>query len=748
MESKAELLAPVGCEENFYAAINYGANAVYIGLTDFSARKNAGNFTLEKLPYYIAYAHLFGVKVYVAVNTVIKNDELPHYFDVIDKAYRTGADAFIVQDVFLGRTLKKLFPSICLHLSTQAGINNLDGAKQAVARGFSRVILARETPFEEIKKIAEIVETEVFVQGALCTCFSGHCYFSSFIGGKSGNRGLCRQPCRKLYKYEGKGVSDEMRYALSLSDLSLSKKVDLLITAGVKSFKIEGRMRSFEYVCASCDFYSEILEGRYNRTKAENLFKTYNRGGYTEGLCFGQDKKLISDKIQNHAGLVVGKVSSVYKNRLETSDMKYEPHEGDCFKIITDGVETGNAVATAENGKIVIKFRQKAYAGSSLSLTKDCALAKTYKSDKKLFEVNSRMILKAGQLPVLIVNGVAYSGDNPVQKALNYPLTKSEIKDNLRKTDVYPFNVTPSCETDGDVFLPKKDINALRAKAYKEYFYSFLSRDIKISKNEDVSFDFKNNYKHDEMFGQRLALISDSFDFPYFSKGKFDSIVFCPADYNDLAEFEKFFSDTRSFNGKRYLYCPPFLTSRDEKILSDRAEKFFGLYGENASTAYLAKRLGKEFFAGIELNLTNEIAVSSVVAEGADKYCLSKELSEKECRDFPDAFVLKGGVIKIMSLEYCPFGKKCVDCKRGDRLVLKDESDRAFKVRRYKLSSCRFEVYNNAFLYSKNCFPNEIYDFTSLSRAEKEKLSYVYFEGKSRDKDMYFTSGNLINGVE
>ena len=157
MQNSVELLAPCGCEQNFYGAINYGANAIYLGLSDFSARKNAGNFTLDKLKYYVCYAHMFNVKVYVAVNTVIKNGELNKYFKTIGEAYKCGIDAFIVQDLFLGRTLKKLFPGINLHLSTQAGINNLEGAKQAVSYGFSRVILARETQISEIKQIAQFV---------------------------------------------------------------------------------------------------------------------------------------------------------------------------------------------------------------------------------------------------------------------------------------------------------------------------------------------------------------------------------------------------------------------------------------------------------------------------------------------------------------------------------------------------------------------------------------------------------------
>ena len=186
-----EILAPAGNKENLIAAINGGANAVYLGLTDFSARKGADNFSLDDLKFAINYAKTFNVKVYLTVNTLIKNNEIKSFIDTIIKAYSLGVDAFILQDIFLGKYLKKLLPKINLHLSTQAGVCNVYGAKLAKKCGFSRVILARETTREDIKEIAKIIETEVFVQGALCTAFSGHCYFSSFVGGNSGKRILC-----------------------------------------------------------------------------------------------------------------------------------------------------------------------------------------------------------------------------------------------------------------------------------------------------------------------------------------------------------------------------------------------------------------------------------------------------------------------------------------------------------------------------------------------------------------------------
>ena len=190
-----EILAPVGNLNNLISAINAGADAVYLGLKDFSARKSADNFDFEELKYAVAYAKTFNVKVYLTVNTLVKESELNDFLSAINTAYSCGVDAFILQDIFLGKFIKDIMPNAVLHLSTQAGVCNVFGAKLAKRYGFSRVILARETKLNDIEEICKIIETEVFIQGALCTSLSGHCYFSSFIGGNSGNRGYCKQPC-------------------------------------------------------------------------------------------------------------------------------------------------------------------------------------------------------------------------------------------------------------------------------------------------------------------------------------------------------------------------------------------------------------------------------------------------------------------------------------------------------------------------------------------------------------------------
>ncbi len=242
---------------------------LYLGLSDFSARSSAENFNMAEFKEICDYAHVFGVKAYVALNTVVKDCELEKFFNTAVEAWNCGADALIIQDIFLGKYFKSKCPQIVLHLSTQAGTCNEYGARLAKEYGFDRVIVARETKISDIEKISKIIETEVFVQGALCTCFSGQCYMSSFAGGNSGNRGRCKQPCRKLYSIDRRGFEEEA-YRLSLSDLCVGESIKEFICAGVKSFKIEGRMRRQEYVAAAVGYSYSGREKAVRRQRLVN----------------------------------------------------------------------------------------------------------------------------------------------------------------------------------------------------------------------------------------------------------------------------------------------------------------------------------------------------------------------------------------------------------------------------------------------------------------------------------------------
>ena len=279
-----ELLAPAGDMECLYAAVSAGADAVYVGGREFGARAYAKNFDIEELRQAVAYCHLHGVKLYVTVNTLVYDREMRQLSDFVYELWRMGVDAVITADLGAIREIRRRAPGLAIHASTQMSVHNTDGAEAAARLGCERVVLARELTHSDIVSVTEkcSIETEVFLHGALCVCHSGQCLMSSLVGGRSGNRGECAQPCRLPYN---KG------YPLSLSDLSLANHINELIDSGVASLKIEGRMKSCEYVYTVTDIYRKLLDGRRNagRSEAERLSAVFSRGGFTDGY-FRADK--------------------------------------------------------------------------------------------------------------------------------------------------------------------------------------------------------------------------------------------------------------------------------------------------------------------------------------------------------------------------------------------------------------------------------------------------------------------------
>ncbi|MGN1081734.1 MAG: U32 family peptidase [Acutalibacteraceae bacterium] len=281
---KPEILAPCGDFSSLEAAVKSGADAVYFGAEDFNARRNAENFTGEELKKAITYCRARGVKCHLALNTLLHDDELKRAADTAVFAAQCGIDAVIVQDIGLAGILRQIIPDIPLHASTQLTIHEENGLKAAKKLGFSRAVLSRELSFEEIKRICASaekigIETEVFVHGALCMCMSGQCYLSAMLGGRSGNRGLCAQPCRLPFS-----AGKDGGYALSLKDMSHLRYLRELASIGVSSFKIEGRMKNPEYVASAVFAARQSLDrGFIDRDTSEMLRKVFSRSGFTDG---------------------------------------------------------------------------------------------------------------------------------------------------------------------------------------------------------------------------------------------------------------------------------------------------------------------------------------------------------------------------------------------------------------------------------------------------------------------------------
>lgn len=360
------------------AAVAGGADAVYLGAGDFNARSKADNFGTDELRLAVSYCHERGVRVYLALNTLVKSAETERALALAKDAAAAGVDAFIVQDLSLAKLLSEKLPDIPLHASTQMGIHNKWGAEFCKRAGFDRVIFSRETLPSDISASVKAtgLEAEYFVHGALCVSFSGNCYFSSLVSGYSGNRGKCLQLCRKRYTLSGGGRS-KSGYMLSAKDLCMTDDLKTLSDCGVASLKIEGRLRSPEYVYTVTRAYRNALDGK--SADMDAVRTVFNRGEYTHGYVRSDRPDIIYPVAQSNIGNPVGKVAML-RGRVATLSGKYRPMTGDGFKLLRRGKETGSAVC--ENGKIIISGSP--CAGDEVRLTRSArisaALANAIKS--------------------------------------------------------------------------------------------------------------------------------------------------------------------------------------------------------------------------------------------------------------------------------------------------------------------------------------------------------------------------------
>lgn len=371
MRQIPELLAPVGGKEQLRAAVENGADAVYMGGRAFHARANAECFSGEALKEAVLYAHSKGVRVYITLNTLVTNEELKEALSEAEECSRAGVDGLIVQDFGLAEMLRRKMPEMELHLSTQATIYNQEGVLKAKELGFSRVVLARETPFSHIAEIAAStkVPLEVFVHGAICMCYSGQCQMSRFQGGRSGNRGGCAQPCRLPYALlkNGAPFSEKNQnqcgpYRLSPKDMCTVDHLGRLAEAGVASLKIEGRMKSPEYVAVVTGIYRKYLdiyqkEGSYEVSSEDRkaLLQIFNRGGFTDGYLWENPRRrLLADQLPKHQGIFLGTVVGVKTvgqgeslRQLLTVRLKEDIHLGDGVEVW--GSERGAQKSLAGN---------------------------------------------------------------------------------------------------------------------------------------------------------------------------------------------------------------------------------------------------------------------------------------------------------------------------------------------------------------------------------------------------------------
>ena len=478
MNKEIELLSPAGDFTCLKAAVQNGANCIYFGSNLFSARASAKNFDDTELKEAIQYCKIRGVKTNLTLNILIKNNEFADAFNLAKKAYEYGIDAIIVQDLGLAKLLIETFPDLPIHASTQMSIHNLQGALKLQELGFSRIVLARELSINEIEYICQntSIEIECFIHGALCISYSGQCLFSSMIGGRSGNRGTCAQSCRLPYELiENNKTTIDKGHLLSPKDLCSLEYIPRLVNAGVKSFKIEGRMKTPEYVATVTKTYRKYIdlaqsgkEYKIEEKDIKNLMQVFNRGNFSSGhLSTNPNQQLIFPEKPNNMGLFIGHIEKYNSSKGLITIISEEPLEiGDTISIegetrtytISELMKNNNNIKKSESkGQITIgrmkgkiKPGAKAYKMSSKSLTQE-ALA-TFENNNNLIKVPlnceikiiknspiSMHISSACDIEIYRKLDIYCEIDAFPQDAINQPLEKEKILNQITKTNNTPY---------------------------------------------------------------------------------------------------------------------------------------------------------------------------------------------------------------------------------------------------------------------------------------------------------------------
>ena len=510
-----KIVAPAGNMERFYSAISATADEIYLGLKGFGARRNAENFTVEELKKAIDYAHLRGSRIFLTLNTIMTNREIELLYPTLKDLYNYGLDAIIVQDLGYAEYLHKNFPSIEIHGSTQMTVANYYEINYLKELGFKRIVLPRELSFEEIKEIREHtdMELEVFVSGSLCISFSGNCYISSFIGGRSGNRGMCAQPCRKEYKTS----CGEKSYFLSPKDqLYGLDEIKKLQEIGVESIKVEGRMKDVSYVYETVSYFRNLINGI---DKEENTHKLFNRG-YSKGYFYDNDKNIMNRDYSYNMGEKIGEV--IGKNIRLDEDIV----SGDGITFVSkDYKNLGgtyiNKIAY-KNEKLILNFPEGTkYIFRNYNKRLNNEISKKLKSTDKKLEINFDFTAKLNEKLILKIYLEDKKGNKILnleeisetltQKAQKRAINEEDIKEKLTEIGDSEFTVKNiKIDIDENIFIPLSELKNLKRNAvekFRERILSYFRRDLDSELKENNQEYFKLEIEKDEPKNLEIRVI-------------------------------------------------------------------------------------------------------------------------------------------------------------------------------------------------------------------------------------------------
>ena len=510
-----KIVAPAGNMERFYSAISATADEIYLGLKGFGARRNAENFTVEELKKAIDYAHLRGSRIFLTLNTIMTNREIELLYSTLKDLYNYGLDAIIVQDLGYAEYLHKNFPSIEIHGSTQMTVANYYEINYLKELGFKRIVLPRELCFEEIKEIRKNtdIELEVFVSGSLCISFSGNCYMSSFIGGRSGNRGMCAQPCRKEYKTS----CGEKSYFLSPKDqLYGLDEIKKLQEIGVESIKVEGRMKDVSYVYETVSYFRSLINGI---DKEENTHKLFNRG-YSKGYFYDNDKNIMNRDYSYNMGEKIGEV--VGKSIRLDEDIV----SGDGITFVSKNYKNLggtyiNKIAY-KNEKLILNFPEETkYIFRNYNKRLNDEISKKLKSTDKKLEINFDFTAKLNEKLILKIyledeNGnrilnLEEISETLTQKAQRRAISEDDIKEKLSEIGDSEFTVKNiKIDIDENIFIPLSELKNLKRNAvekFRERILSYFRRDLDNELKENNQEYFKLEIEKDEPKDLEIRMI-------------------------------------------------------------------------------------------------------------------------------------------------------------------------------------------------------------------------------------------------
>lgn len=512
-----ELLSPAGNIDCLKAAVQNGADAVYLGGKLFGARAFAGNFTKEELKEAVTYSHLYGVRVYVTVNTIIYENEVEEFLTYINYLYSIGVDALIMQDIGMISLVRRNFPDFELHASTQMHNHNNENIKLLKELKVKRLVLDRELSLEEINELDNTLEKEVFIHGALCNSYSGCCLFSSLNGGRSGNRGECVQSCRMPFKLlkNNQYIKADNQYLLSTKELNTTNKIEELIKSNITSFKIEGRMKSPTYVGFVTRIYRKLIDSILNNTnykiteEDEDILKVLFNREFTNGYLFKD--KVMNIKSSNHQGLIIGEILSVTSKRIKIKlNKELYQEDGIRFKNSNLGMianmiynEKGLLINKGLSGDII-------YLDNKVNIQDKDIVVKTSSSylEKQILNTSIRkvpitieVLQKENKLEITYIddkNNIVKE-TIPVEASINRPTSKEEIEEKLTKLGNTPFTVKDiQININNNIFVNMKSLNEIRRILVDSLINirTSIHRDIQ-KLNTKINYTEEKNYKYE-----------------------------------------------------------------------------------------------------------------------------------------------------------------------------------------------------------------------------------------------------------